>query len=588
MTLCLFFIISFLSPQPSLAKTEDGKKVAVIGSSTYVAGCGKSWGFVQRLRKSLPDYTFTCFVKSGSGHDWFLQQFNDNVKGKGYNELIIYSGLNSLGSASSLEKSKESFKQILQPAELEGIRVIVTGAQPFANYKTWTKLWGNNLKENSDWLSTKPYGVDVFVDIYPYINDGAQGLQTIYNSGDGLHMNSDGHQLLHQLIMRLAYDATINVPDLPITEGSVITVKDLSIFGDIELILQKPQPKINIPGLDFSDADKLTSRADEDGNVFILIPYLGEYLATIYRYGVAIMSIIAVVMIINSGFTWVISGGNSEKISEAKKVLVNAITGLILVVGSYTLLYTINPNLVKFKNLKILSITGQPLEAYDKGDDKTPVSTGTPKKFADTSYDEIFQKYAPCVGVDWQILKIISFYESKLNPGVINKTGFTGLFQTKEKFCKTSLNRPQYDVDYETACKNLTNPEVSTMVGASMLRSSIIKIQKQCPTIDSTSAIYFMYIGHHNGQRALEKILEHTCDVDKAKEASYNFWTIYDGGKYADSKPIKRNATVISTEGDNTAKKVMALAISVGVDRNISEENKTVCPLINKSLQSIK
>jgi len=69
------------------------------------------------------------------------------------------------------------------------------------------------------------------------------------------------------------------------------------------------------------------------------------------------MSIIAVVMIINAGFEIIISGGNSEKISEAKKGLLNAIMGLLLAVGSYTIMYVINPELVKFKNLRVATYT---------------------------------------------------------------------------------------------------------------------------------------------------------------------------------------------------------------------------------------
>jgi N-acetyl-anhydromuramyl-L-alanine amidase AmpD len=112
---------------------------------------------------------------------------------------------------------------------------------------------------------------------------------------------------------------------------------------------KKPVTKINIPGVSFSDI-----KAVEEGDkTFIYIPFLGEYIAAIYKYAVVVMSILAVVMIILSGLRWTLSGGDQGRIGEAQKGIGGAVIGLLLAVGSYSILYTVNPELVAFKSLKI-------------------------------------------------------------------------------------------------------------------------------------------------------------------------------------------------------------------------------------------
>ena len=54
-----------------------------------------------------------------------------------------------------------------------------------------------------------------------------------------------------------------------------------------------------------------------------------------------------------AGFQWTISGGNTDMISSAKKRIGNGVIGLVIALGSYTLLFAINPELVNFRSLKV-------------------------------------------------------------------------------------------------------------------------------------------------------------------------------------------------------------------------------------------
>lgn len=116
----------------------------------------------------------------------------------------------------------------------------------------------------------------------------------------------------------------------------------------------EPKLQINIPTLQFS---KITKEGQ-----YINVPYLADYIAGVYKYAVSIVSIIAIIMIMVGGLRWLTAGGNASAIGSAKETISGAVIGLILLLGSYTVLYTINPNLVNFKALNIQLIKPDPLD----------------------------------------------------------------------------------------------------------------------------------------------------------------------------------------------------------------------------------
>ena len=95
---------------------------------------------------------------------------------------------------------------------------------------------------------------------------------------------------------------------------------------------------------------------------YIDSPFLTDYLAAMYRYAVIVTTILATIVIIFAGVLWITSAGNTEQIGRAKKMIGRSITGLLLAVGSYTILWTINPQLVEFGSLKILRVANISVE----------------------------------------------------------------------------------------------------------------------------------------------------------------------------------------------------------------------------------
>ncbi len=96
--------------------------------------------------------------------------------------------------------------------------------------------------------------------------------------------------------------------------------------------------------------------------------HIGEYIQTLYQYGIIAAGILAVLMIIAAGFIWITSGGNSERISSAKKKIGGALMGLFLAIFSYALLDLLNPALVNIRLPQIWSINTQGLSPPWCGD----------------------------------------------------------------------------------------------------------------------------------------------------------------------------------------------------------------------------
>ncbi|GEM_PF-3075208 len=156
-----------------------------------------------------------------------------------------------------------------------------------------------------------------------------------------------------------------------------------SIFGVNVTIkpvdLVQPAPRIGIPGVVFSNISKESHiTTDESGTSWLNIPFLGEYISGIYKYSVGLISLIAVLVLIVSGVQIITSAGNSEVVSGAKNRIISAIIAIAISAGSYTILYTINPELVNLRNLKILTVPGITLETPEEHDEiikNTPVDS---------------------------------------------------------------------------------------------------------------------------------------------------------------------------------------------------------------------
>jgi len=66
----------------------------------------------------------------------------------------------------------------------------------------------------------------------------------------------------------------------------------------------------------------------------------------IIKLALGFLGIIAVVIILFAGFKWMTAGGNEENVSEAKKILIAGLIGLVIILASYAIASFVVSNLV--------------------------------------------------------------------------------------------------------------------------------------------------------------------------------------------------------------------------------------------------
>jgi hypothetical protein len=85
---------------------------------------------------------------------------------------------------------------------------------------------------------------------------------------------------------------------------------------------------------------------------------IGGYISAIYNYAIGVVGILAALVIMIGGLIWLTAGGNTNRIEKAKSWITGALTGLVIALASYAILYTVNPDLV---NLQIR----EDIESYE-------------------------------------------------------------------------------------------------------------------------------------------------------------------------------------------------------------------------------
>ncbi len=83
---------------------------------------------------------------------------------------------------------------------------------------------------------------------------------------------------------------------------------------------------------------------------------IAQYLLNLYRFGMGIAGILAVGMIVGGSVYMSISSSSIDKKSEGREMITSALIGIGLLFGSYILLNTINPELIKLKDPAVKAI----------------------------------------------------------------------------------------------------------------------------------------------------------------------------------------------------------------------------------------
>lgn len=101
---------------------------------------------------------------------------------------------------------------------------------------------------------------------------------------------------------------------------------------------------VAIPGLSFSPARK--------EGALVYVPFLAQYIAAVERYAVGLALIAAIVMIVYGGFRYLLGSAFGD-VAAGKQIVLDAIIGLLLALGAYMILNTVNPNTLELPEIKL-------------------------------------------------------------------------------------------------------------------------------------------------------------------------------------------------------------------------------------------
>ncbi|OGY61595.1 MAG: hypothetical protein A3I33_00775 [Candidatus Colwellbacteria bacterium RIFCSPLOWO2_02_FULL_45_11] len=80
---------------------------------------------------------------------------------------------------------------------------------------------------------------------------------------------------------------------------------------------------------------------------------LPERAARLYDWSIGVGTILALGILVYAGFLYTTSAGNSSRITEAKRWITAALTGLLILLSSYLILNTINPDLTNLEAIAL-------------------------------------------------------------------------------------------------------------------------------------------------------------------------------------------------------------------------------------------
>ncbi|MBI4272534.1 hypothetical protein HY621_01640 [Candidatus Uhrbacteria bacterium] len=91
------------------------------------------------------------------------------------------------------------------------------------------------------------------------------------------------------------------------------------------------------------------------------------YISVLYRWFVGFTLVLGVIALMAGGAVWILAGGNKGTVDKAKGIIKNSLVGIFLALGSYLFLWTMSPNLVQFKPIRVskVQLIGTDIKYYN-------------------------------------------------------------------------------------------------------------------------------------------------------------------------------------------------------------------------------
>jgi|GEM_PF-4962881 len=136
---------------------------------------------------------------------------------------------------------------------------------------------------------------------------------------------------------------------VPKATGQVMSEKPLAMAVADPSQLVVPNLGVDIPGLTFST---VATRTACDGSQCIVIPFLAQYVNAFYTFLAGLGMVAASVMFVWGGFMYMV-GATGIQIKDAKKYMIDALIGLVILLGCYVILANVNPATLNMGAVKV-------------------------------------------------------------------------------------------------------------------------------------------------------------------------------------------------------------------------------------------
>ena len=123
-----------------------------------------------------------------------------------------------------------------------------------------------------------------------------------------------------------------------------LTAKTLKHFLMVTGLMTLALLLVNSIGVDIVMAQAIDPEADQPAIIRALSggqTGLRGIVLTIINFFLGFLGLLAVVMVIYGGFLYVSSAGNEENVNKAKKILLYAVVGIVVIIVSFALVNTL-------------------------------------------------------------------------------------------------------------------------------------------------------------------------------------------------------------------------------------------------------
>jgi len=302
-----------------------------------------------------------------------------------------------------------------------------------------------------------------------------------------------------------------------------------------------PKMSVSIPGLAPFESTEVTT------GEMVSIPWIAQYIVAVYKYAIVIGAIIAVLALMVGGVQYLIGGAYTEAVSGAKKIMLGAMGGLVLLLASNLILQMINPQLTKLGALSLSTVVpidynviadkdseGGYISGGSSGTCKAPKNSVleycgiTTNSAAHPNKEALIQKlknWAACGNFNYNILMGMAEHESSFRPGLVNCCCFKGLFQFKNDTWTFSMtgwpggkDAAYYlsQIGLSTSPLSKTDPrlfnddvQIMGITGATMMAKKIIysKCKGDISKLSDSDIATLLYLFHNSGIGSLGNAL---------------------------------------------------------------------------------